>query len=182
MSDFIADYINDFLVNTRLSLRIENYNEFLFLVVLILGVLLCFFGFKLYRIFLSIIIFMSITIEICISLKWDFSGKAVCFVLLGCLASLIVFQFKKLDIYILSGIICATLTAVAMPSIIMIFIMWGIGFLIATIYPEYSLYVLTSIIGGLTIASIYHSVYLLIFLVILGVAFQYFIDRQEVNR
>ena len=102
--------------------------------------------------------------------------------MLGCLASLIVFQFKKLDIYILSGIICAALTAVAMPSIIMIFIMWGIGFLIATIYPEYSLYVLTSIIGGLIIASIYHSVYLLIFLVVMGVAFQYFIDRQEVNR
>ena len=183
MYDMAFDFLRDFFCLTNLENRISNLNEFIPVCILFISLIFCFFGFKIYRVALAMLVSMGVAIAICkyAGSGWNFADKAMAFTMIGTIFSVLVFQFKKLNVYMLSGIICGIFSWFVFPNLPVAIAFWCVGFIIAIFFTEYSLYVLTALFGAVLIGSVYKSTWVFIILTFTGLMFQWWIDRKDFN-
>jgi len=181
LNELIYEFVRTFMVQTKIENDFAEYKDSIPVLMLILGFLFCFFGFKVYRGALAIIVFMMIAIYACFYSGdiWDYSDIVIYYLTMGCISTIIIFYFKMLDGCLISAFICGVFGWIVYPNIITTALLGVIGFMAALIFEKYSLYVLTSLTGAYIIASIYESIALFVILFGVGVGFQVLIDKYE---
>lgn len=127
--------------------------EFLIGAVLILAVLSCFFGFKLFRIFSAVMAFLLTAIGICQMLKpiAHMGVVVTTFAIIGIIAAFIVHQWYKVSVFIVSALIGYSIAAMFISSL---WVCIGAGIVLGTISIPFSAMLVilcTSIWGGITL-------------------------------
>lgn len=147
----------------------EFQNNWVFVLILI-GILACFFGYKTYRTFFSLLVFMGIATACSLLMReyTDWGSIVTTFSVIGITLALLAYRWVYLGALVINILITIGLVANVSNSLILgITLSIIVGFI--TIYfPVISVCALTSIFGGIVITELFNLTNIGMFLLIIG--------------
>lgn len=188
MAKIIADFFLKFADVTKIRDDIGNYQNYAIWALGILGLLLCFGGFKIYRTILMLLVFTGITIASCVCLEGhvDWGGIVTCFAVTGVFLGFISFYWFRFGACLICGIIGAMIGWLICPSVWLVLIGGMIGVAFTLTFPVVSLSLFTAAGGVLLLKDVAvmlemprFAVGVLILGVLMGFSVQMLTNRKQ---
>lgn len=188
MAKIIGDFFLKFAEVTKILDNIKPYQNYAVWALLILGVLLCFGGAKIYRTVVMVLVFAGVTITSCVCLegRTDWGAIVTCFAVTGVFLGFISFYWFRLGACIICGIIGALSGWLISPCILLACIGGVIGVVFTLTFPVVSLSWFTALGGALLIKDAMvmfgvskFSVVVLVLGVLIGFYIQMLSNRKQ---
>ena len=156
MAKIIADFFLKFADVTKILDDIESYQDYAIWALGILGLLLCFCGFKIYRTILMLLVFTGVTIVSCVCLDGytDWGAIVTCFAVTGVFLGFISFYWYRFGACLVCGIIGAMIGWLICPSVWLVLVGGMIGMAFTFTFPVVSLTLFTAAGGALLLKDV----------------------------
>ena len=187
MAKILADFFLKFADTTRILDDIEQYQSYAIWVFGILGLLLCFSGFKIYRTIMMLLVFAGVTIVSCVCLEGhtDWGSIVTCYAVTGVFLGFISFYWFRVGACVVCSIIGAIIGWLICPCIWLTLLGGIIGVAFTFTFPVVSLSLFTATGGVLLLQDVAEMLGVsrfvvgLIFLGITGFAVQMLTNRKQ---
>ena len=156
MAKIIADFFLKFADETRILDDIKIYQNYAIWALGILGLLLCFGGFKIYRTILMLLVFAGVTIVSCVCLEGrrDWGAITTCFAVTGVFLGFISFYWFRFGAGMVCGIIGAMIVWLICPSVWLVLLGGMLGIAFTLTFPVISLSLFTAVGGALLLKDV----------------------------
>lgn len=150
MNGLLSEYFVWFAYQTGILGELRRFEPYGAGCLLILGVLCCFLGFKMYRVFFSVYLFSLIAAACCILLRsrMDWGAVVTCFAVLGTVISLLAYQWYRLGGCVISGLIGMGIGWLLFPSLWALAVGAVLGIVFTLQFPVIAICLLTALWGG----------------------------------
>ena len=188
MANIIIDFFLKFAEVTKTLDDIESYQNYAIWALGILGLLLCFGGFKIYRTILMLLVFVGVTIVSCVCLegRTDWGAVVTCFAVTGVFLGFISFYWFRFGACIVCGIIGAMICWLICPSVWLVLIGGLIVAGFTFTFPVFSLSLFTAAGGALLLKDVFVmleapriAVCVLVLGITIGFAVQMLTNRKQ---
>jgi len=193
MTNSLYFLILRFLGNMNMADRLDRFSSILSAAILVVAILSCFFGYKLFR-FISAVAAFLLTANGISLLLGPTAERAVVvtsFIILGLIAAFLAYQWKEFGAFILCASIgfgLATLVTNIFWIQLLSAVLLGV---LSILFPVSSIILATAIWGGVTLGTdgakalgmslIHLRVMILIGFCLLGIGIQYNSDREPIH-
>lgn len=182
MIELIDNIFIRFAWETGILPSIKEYSDYWILVLIFLSIMTCFFGFKSYRLFFSLITFGLVLMAISYLLKnrTDWGSIVTTFSVLGTILGFLAYRWKYLGLGFMGWLISIGLLSMKLSNPLIVMGLSIISTGLVFLFPVLAMSLLTSIFGSVIIKEIFYlgnSMTLL--LIILGLGFQIFTSKNQ---
>lgn len=182
MIEFVNSIFTKFAWETGILGSIKQYQDYWFIILILLGILTCFLGFKTYRAFFSLFTFMGIVI-VCSHLMrniTDWGTIVTTFSVLGITLAFLSYNWKHLGAIVISILITLGFISMIYLNIVVTIILCVLVSIFTLNFPVISISILTSIFGGIMISEVFGlQNFTMMFLIVYGILIQIATNRDQ---
>lgn len=182
MIEFINSIFIGFAWDTGILGSIKEYKDYWIFVLILMGILACFFGFKTYRVFFSLFTFMVLAIVSSYFMKslTDWGTIVTTFAVVGSIMAFLAYRWTYLGALVINVLITLGLVSMASKSIVVTIAMASLVAIVTFYFPVLSVSIFTSIFGAIIIREALKLNYIaVILLFVCGSIIQSLINRNQ---
>lgn len=189
MRALIMELFLRFSLETGILDTVNENIEFLSGVLLLVAVLTCFFGFNIYRVEFSVLVFVAVTLVCCFIMgnRTDWGTVTTVFAVLGTAFAFFAFRWHRLGGFFVCGLIAAAVAWIMTQSIWVTIVAGVLAGILLLLFPVIMLCLMTSLCGTLIIYGFKSDITFLhgmgnqVFVIIMaaGFALQMLINRKQ---
>jgi|LGOV01.1.fsa_nt_gb hypothetical protein len=190
MENLLYEYFLYFGRQTGIEEALIGETQFIFLLIVVFGIINCFLGFKVYRFFFSVVMFSVSTIIICLLLNgYAHWGVIVTtFSIVGVFIAFFAFNWLRLGAFVITGIIMGSVVFILGGEVWVSIVLGIVTGLLSLSYPVLLLIVTTALFGSQIIVDYLQRISWIVnndywtvtlYVTLLGMGIQYFMNRNQ---